>query len=103
MAVAKGTQRTYLKERLERIFRAQKVYWGSEPVKLPKPAEVIEAEKRIARDSKIVNRFHKKERTAARRRDKCKREMVEKCRHLIEFGDAKDALKALDRFEKMKF
>lgn len=105
MAVAKGTQRTYLKDRLDAINREKGVYgWGDSRIaKLPEPLAVVEAKKRIARDSKIVDRFEKKERAYIQRIKDRKKAMSEDCRRLIEFGDAKDALKAIDKFKATNF
>lgn len=103
MPIAKGTQRSYLKDRLDSINRVHGTFWGSDSVKLPVPSDVAEAKKRIARDSKITDRFQQKQRKADERMKARKRKMAEECRRAIEFEDAKKALRMIDRFAKAKF
>lgn len=102
VAVNKETKK-YLKDRLARLTSEKQVFWGSEDVKLPKPAAVSEAERRMKRDGAIVNRFHKKQRLANERRKLRKRKMRDECEKAIHFGTAKQALKLLDKFERTKF
>jgi len=102
VAVNKDTKK-YLKDRLQRLTSEKMVFWGDVDVKLPKPAAVIEAEKRMNRDGEIVNRFNTKQRNFNKRRNLRKRKMRDLCERAITFGTPQQALKLLDKFERTKF
>lgn len=101
--MAEKETKKYLRERLGRISSEKRVYWGDIDKKLPKPAQLIEAERRMKRDAGIVNRFAKRERVINDRRKKRKIAMHDACERAIIFGTPSQALKMLDKFERMKF
>lgn len=96
-------QLKFLKERLEGLKRSKKVYWGDEDVKLPKTFAVIEAEKVIARETKIIERFKKKEQKATARKKDRKRAAFAACERAVFFEDGKTALAMLDKLERTTF
>ena len=103
VTVNKETKK-YLKDRLQRLASEKSVWgWRNDEVKLPRPTAVVEAEKRIKRDSRIVNRFQAKEKKFNEQRKNRKQKMWEACQKAIHFSTPKQALALLDKFERTKF
>lgn len=71
--------------------------------KLPAPAAVRKARVDYVRASKVIDRWQAKVRQTRERRNVRIHEEYTKCREAILFGDAKAALAAIKKFEKMKF
>jgi hypothetical protein len=100
-------QKKYLRERLQRINNSFGTYGHYAQSRkdsiLPKPAAIVEAEKRIARDSALVRRFEKRQSKRSDKIKKAKRAMADLCERTILLGDFKKALNLLDQFDSMKF
>jgi hypothetical protein len=104
MMADRAMQKKYLKERLERIAREKGILgWGGSRVKLKKPPIVAAAEKSITRLRALVDRFETKERNYNKKREQRMRGEFDRIQQAILFGDAKVALKLLEKFEKAKF
>lgn len=101
MAQIRSDQRRVLKDRLQTIRNSKPRTWDD--IKLPVPAEVKAAKEAIRKANRIVGRFEKKVTQAKVRRNKAVDAAYNDCSREIHFGDAKSALKALDRFERTKF
>lgn len=94
-------QQRYLNDRLNEVRQTKPR--GYDSVKLPKPAAVLAAESAQRKAALVIRRFEKKCEVARKKRNELVDATVSEIRRIILFGDAKAALKALDRFAAKKF
>lgn len=97
----KPEQARYLRGRLNTIRQSKPGRY--ELVKVPTPAQVKAALAQIAKASRVTQAWSKKCERAKESRNKRVSKAYDLCMRAILFGDAKAAIRALDRFEAMKF